>query len=186
MSPAFKTVKLKPARNPFRIPFEKQHTPLLVVSGILAIIAPLPGRGERIVALRFAGEKVLPATWVEGLAVRALIPSQVKLDPETRDYRMVRVERIAHAWTARLHLSADERLANFICEFAVRCGDTERVMLPTQQQMADITAQTSVNVNRVMAQLTRDGYFKRNGREVIFTDFEGLAQLGLFQREIYE
>ena len=36
----------------------------------------------------------------------------------------------------------------------------------TQQQIADITGQTSVNVNRVFADLERQGLIGREGREI--------------------
>ena len=51
----------------------------------------------------------------------------------------------------------------------------------TQQQIADITGQTSVNVNRVFADLERQGLIKRRGREVLFTDWNELRRIAGFQ-----
>ena len=51
----------------------------------------------------------------------------------------------------------------------------------TQQQIADITGQTSVNVNRVFADLERQGLIKRRGREVQFTDWNELRRVASFQ-----
>ena len=45
----------------------------------------------------------------------------------------------------------------------------------TQQQIADITGQTSVNVNRVLADMERQGLIRRKGREIEFTDWAKCA-----------
>ena len=51
----------------------------------------------------------------------------------------------------------------------------------TQQQIADITGQTSVNVNRVFADMERQGLIKRSGREIHFTDWAEMRRVGSFQ-----
>ena len=51
----------------------------------------------------------------------------------------------------------------------------------TQQQIADITGQTSVNVNRVFADLERQGLIKRRGREIMFSDWNELRRVASFQ-----
>ena len=51
----------------------------------------------------------------------------------------------------------------------------------TQQQIADITGQTSVNVNRVFADLERQGLIERKGREVHFKDWPEMRRLASFQ-----
>jgi len=51
----------------------------------------------------------------------------------------------------------------------------------TQQQIADITGQTSVNVNRVFADLERQGLIDRHGREIEFKDWAELRRVGSFQ-----
>jgi CRP-like cAMP-binding protein len=51
----------------------------------------------------------------------------------------------------------------------------------TQQQIADITGQTSVNVNRVFADLQRQGLIERKGREIEFRDWAEMRRLAGFQ-----
>jgi len=51
----------------------------------------------------------------------------------------------------------------------------------TQQQIADITGQTSVNVNRVFADLERQGLIYRRGREIQFKDWNELRRIAGFQ-----
>jgi CRP-like cAMP-binding protein len=50
----------------------------------------------------------------------------------------------------------------------------------TQQQIADITGQTSVNVNRVFADLERQGLIRREGRDILFEDWEELRRVASF------
>jgi DNA-binding transcriptional regulator LsrR (DeoR family) len=51
----------------------------------------------------------------------------------------------------------------------------------TQQQIADITGQTSVNVNRVLADMERQGLIKRKGREIEFADWDEMRRVASFQ-----
>ena len=51
----------------------------------------------------------------------------------------------------------------------------------TQQQIADITGQTSVNVNRVLADMERQGLIRRKGREIEFTDWAEMRRVASFQ-----
>ena len=56
---------------------------------------------------------------------------------------------------------------------------TSRMINPfTQQQIADITGQTSVNVNRVFADMERQGLIRRKGREIQFTDWAEMRRVG--------
>ena len=48
----------------------------------------------------------------------------------------------------------------------------------TQQQIADITGQTSVNVNRVFADLERQGLIRREGRQIHFNDWPEMQPRG--------
>jgi CRP-like cAMP-binding protein len=77
------------------------------------------------------------------------------------------------------------RVAHLLCETAERSGldpTPERMFNPfTQQQIADITGQTSVNVNRVFADLERQGLIRRDGREIIFSDWNEIRRVGSFQ-----
>ena len=58
----------------------------------------------------------------------------------------------------------------------------ERLSNPfTQQQIADITGQTSVNVNRVFADLERQGLIRRRGREIQVNDPAEFRRVASFQ-----
>jgi CRP-like cAMP-binding protein len=71
-----------------------------------------------------------------------------------------------------------------LCELAERSGiDPQDRRMPnpfTQQQIADITGQTSVNVNRVFADLERQGLIRREGREILFQDWEEMRRVASF------
>ena len=56
----------------------------------------------------------------------------------------------------------------------------------TQQQIADITGQTSVNVNRVLAYMERQGLIRRKGREIEFTDLSEMHRVACFQPSYLE
>jgi CRP-like cAMP-binding protein len=77
------------------------------------------------------------------------------------------------------------RVAHLLCETATRSGiDVAQNALInpfTQQQIADITGQTSVNVNRVFADLERQGLIERAGREIAFRDWRELRRIASFQ-----
>jgi CRP-like cAMP-binding protein len=72
-----------------------------------------------------------------------------------------------------------------LCETATRSGidvDKQPLLNPfTQQQIADITGQTSVNVNRVFADLERQGLIRREGREIYFQDWPEMRRVASFQ-----
>ena len=82
------------------------------------------------------------------------------------------------------------RVAHLLCETAVRSGmdDDQRKMANpfTQQQVADITGQTSVNVNRVFADLERQGLIERKGREILFQDWPEMRRVASFQPDYLE
>ena len=46
---------------------------------------------------------------------------------------------------------------------------------------ADITGQTSVNVNRVLADMERQGLIKRKGRDIEFIDWAEMRRVASFQ-----
>ena len=77
------------------------------------------------------------------------------------------------------------RVAHLLCETAERSGVDVRhepLVNPfTQQQVADITGQTSVNVNRVFADLERQGLIRREGRQIRFEDWNEMQRVASFQ-----
>jgi DNA-binding MarR family transcriptional regulator len=53
----------------------------------------------------------------------------------------------------------------------------------TQQQIAEITGQTSVNVNRVLADMERQGLIERKGREIVFRDWDEMRRVASFHAD---
>jgi hypothetical protein len=57
----------------------------------------------------------------------------------------------------------------------------------TQIQLADVTGQTSVNVNRVFSELEERGLIERHARETIrFPDWQALCRFADFRPEYLE
>lgn len=87
-----------------------------------------------------------------------------------------------------LHLgrgTARSRLANLLCELAVRMGsvDDPKLEFPlplTQEQFADATGLTSVHVNRTLKSLREEGIATFKSREVRITNWQKLADMGEF------
>ena len=189
------------SRRPFREPGVARDEVMLVRSGILAKFKS-DGSGRRqIVALRFPGEGILPHEGVADYGLQAIVRSEILIgkaedfdkivdeNPELARFFWKLVQRqnaISYEWlvnTGRRDSTA--RVAHLLCETAARMGIDVReqpMINPfTQQQIADITGQTSVNVNRVFADLERQGLIKRRGREIVFTDWNELRRVAGFQ-----
>jgi CRP-like cAMP-binding protein len=102
-------------------------------------------------------------------------------------WRLVqRNEAIGYEWLVNCgRRDSTARVAHLLCETAVR----SRINVPeeplqnpfTQQQIAEITGQTSVNVNRVLADLERQGLIERSGRRIQFTDWSEMRRVASFQ-----
>ena len=188
-------------RRPFREPGIARNEVMFVKSGILSKYKP-DGAGRRqIVALRFPGEGILPREGLAGYGIQAIVRSEVMVgkaedfDPIVENnpdlarffWRLVqRNEAIGYEWLVNCgRRDSIARVAHLLCETATRSGIDvahEAMTNPfTQQQIADITGQTSVNVNRVFADLERQGLIQRRGREIIFTDWNELRRVASFQ-----
>jgi len=188
-------------RRPFREPGVPRNEAMFVTSGILAKFKP-DGSGRRqIVALRFPGETILPREGNASYGVQAIVRSEVMvaraedfdpvIDANPRLHRFFcslvqRNESIGYEWLVNCgRRDSTARVAHLLCETAVRAGanvDDGAMVNPfTQQQIADITGQTSVNVNRVFADLERQGLIDRHGREIEFKDWAELRRVGSFQ-----
>jgi CRP-like cAMP-binding protein len=189
------------ARRPFREPGSPRDEVMFVRSGILAKFKP-DGAGRRqIVALRFPGEGILPREGVTSYGIQAIVRSEamigrasdfdpiVEANPELRRFfwRLIqRNEMIGYEWLVNCgRKDSTARVAHLLCETAARMHiDSSRMTNPfTQQQIADITGQTSVNVNRVFADMERQGLIRRSGREIQFTDWAEMRRVGSFQPE---
>ena len=195
-----KTVTVEP-RRPFRDPGVARDEVMFVRSGLLSKFKT-DGSGRRqIVALRFPGDGILPREGAAEYGVQAIVRSEVMVgkaddfdpiveaNPELARFFWKLIQRhnsIGYEWlvnTGRRDSTA--RVAHLLCETVERSGidaTKEGMTNPfTQQQIADITGQTSVNVNRVFADLERQGLIKRRGREILFTDWDELRRVGSFQ-----
>jgi len=195
-----KIVHVEP-RRPFREPGVARDEVMFVRSGILSKFKS-DGSGRRqIVALRFPGDGILPREGTADYGIQAIIRSEVMIgkaedfdplvenNPEMARFFWKLIQRhnsIGYEWlvnTGRRDSTA--RVAHLLCETAERMGvdvANEAMVNPfTQQQIADITGQTSVNVNRVFADLERQGLIKRRGREIQFADWNELRRVASFQ-----
>ena len=200
-----RTVQVDP-RRPFREPGVARNEVMFVRSGILSKYKP-DGSGRRqIVALRFPGEGILPREGAAGYGVQAIVRSEVMVgkaedfDPLVESHpelarffwRLVqRNEAIGYEWLVNCgRRDSTARVAHLLCETAARSGiDVEQQALVnpfTQQQIADITGQTSVNVNRVFADLERQGLIRREGREIFFQDWPEMRRVASFQPHYLE
>ena len=187
------------APRPFREPGAPRDEVMFVRSGILSKFKS-DGSGRRqIVALRFPGEGILPRDGPAQYGVQAIVRSEVLVGkakdfdpivdahPEMQRFfwRLVqRNEAIGYEWLVNCgRRDSTARVAHLLCETAVRMrGEQDHMLNPfTQQQIADITGQTSVNVNRVLADMERQGLIKRRGREIDFIDLAEIRRVASFQ-----
>ena len=186
-------------RRPFREPGSPRDEVMFVRSGILAKYKT-DGSGRRqIVALRFAGEGILPRDASAGYGIQAIVKSEVMVgkakdfDPIVNAHpqlqrffiRLIqRNETIGYEWLVNCgRRDSTARVAHLLCETAARMNAADdRLANPfTQQQIADITGQTSVNVNRVLADMERQGLIRRKGRDIEFVDWPEMRRVGSFQ-----
>ena len=194
-----KVVQVDP-RRPFREPGVPRDEVMFVRFGILAKYIT-DGSGHRqIVALRFPGEGVLPREGAANYGIQAIVRSEVMVGraadfnkivdkhPELQRFFWALIQRneaIGYEWLVNCgRRDSVARVAHLLCETAVRSGvdvEKQKMVNPfTQQQIADITGQTSVNVNRVFADLERQGLIQRTGREISFPDWRELRQVASF------
>jgi CRP-like cAMP-binding protein len=95
-----------------------------------------------------------------------------------------RNEAIGYEWLVNCgRRDSTARVAHLLCETAERMHVANAHMVNpfTQQQIADITGQTSVNVNRVLADMERQGLIKRKGRDIEFVDWSEMRRVASFQ-----
>ena len=201
----YKRVKVDP-RRPFREPGAPSDEVMFVRSGILCKYKTDSSGRRQIVALRFAGEAVLPREGPAAYGIQGIVRSEV-LVARAEDFDRIvkahphlcrclwsltqRNEAIGYEWLVNCgRRDTTARVAHLLCETAARtgvAGENGRMTNPfTQQQIADITGQTSVNVNRVFADLQRQGLIERRGREIRFRDWAEMRRLGSFQPSYLE
>jgi CRP-like cAMP-binding protein len=174
---------------------------MFVRSGILSKFKTDSSGRRQIVALRFPGEGILPRSGPAEYGIQAIVRSEVMVGkasdfdpivdahPELHRFfwRLIqRNEAIGYEWLVNCgRRDSTARVAHLLCETAVRMHSDDSHMLNpfTQQQIADITGQTSVNVNRVLADMERLGLIRRKGREIEFTDWSEIRRVASFQPE---
>jgi CRP-like cAMP-binding protein len=195
-----KVVQVDP-RRPFRDSGIPRDEVMFVQSGIISKFKVDSSGRRQIVALRFPGEGILPREGTASYGIQAIVPSEV-LVGSAEDFNEIvdqqpemhkffwhltqRNEAIGYEWLVNCgRRDSTARVAHLLCETAVR----SRTKVPdeplhnpfTQQQIAEITGQTSVNVNRVMADLERQGLIERTGREILFKDWSEMRRVASFQ-----
>ena len=195
-----KNVQVDP-RRPFREPGVQRDEVMFIRSGLLSKYKTDPSGRRQIVALRFPGEGLLPREGSAGYGLQAIVRSEVMVGngddftaivarhPEMQRFfwRLIqRNESIGYEWLVNCgRRDSTARVAHLLCETAVRSGtDVPKEPLHnpfTQQQIADITGQTSVNVNRVFADLERQGLIERRGRDIMFKDWSEMRRVASFQ-----
>ena len=198
-----KIVQVEPRRL-----FREQGAPrdevLFVRSGILAKYKTDSSGRRQIVALRFAGEGILPSHGPAEYGIQAIVRSEVMVGkaedfepivdshPELQRFFLRLIQRnelIGYEWLVNCgRRDSVARVAHLLCETAARMHiDASRMVNPfTQQQIADITGQTSVNVNRVLADMERQGLIRRKGREIEFSDWAEMRRVASFQPSYLE
>jgi CRP-like cAMP-binding protein len=198
-----RVVQVEP-RRPFREQGVKRDEVMFVRSGILSKFKTDASGRRQIVALRFPGEGILPRDGVADYGIQPIVRSEVMVGhaddfdpivlahPELQRFfwRLIqRNEAIGYEWLVNCgRRDSTARVAHLLCETAVRMHvDSSRMVNPfTQQQIADITGQTSVNVNRVFADMERQGLITRRGREIQFSDWAEMRRVGSFQPNYLE
>ncbi|HUE78608.1 MAG TPA: Crp/Fnr family transcriptional regulator [Sphingomicrobium sp.] len=200
-----KVVQVDP-RRPFREPGVARNEVMFVRSGILCKYKTNGSGRRQIVALRFAGEAILPGRGPAAYGIQGIVRSEVQVGRSDDFDRIVeanpklsrflwclvqRNEQIGYEWLVNCgRRDTTARVAHLLCETAARTGvdrDQRRMINPfTQQQIADMTGQTSVNVNRILADLQRQGLIDRQGREIHFRDWAEMRRLGSFQPSYLE
>lgn len=187
-------------RRPFRDPGVNRNEVFFVESGILAKYKT-DGAGRRqILALRFAGDGILPRDAKTDYGIQAIVRSRVLIGrqadfdpivdahPELARFFWKQSQRhaaIGYEWLLNCgRRDSTARVVHLLCELAERSGvdpEERRLLNPfTQQQIADITGQTSVNVNRVFADLERQGLIRREGRDILLEDWDELRRVASF------
>jgi CRP-like cAMP-binding protein len=188
-------------KRPFREIGSPRDEVMFVRSGLLAKFKTDGASRRQIVALRFPGEGILPREGHAEYGIQAIVRSEVLIGaaadfdpivdahPEMQRFfwRLIqRNEAIGYEWLVNCgRRDSTARVAHLLCETAVRMhAENSQMQIPfTQQQIADITGQTSVNVNRVLADLERQGLIRRKGRDVEFPDWREFRRVACFEPE---
>ena len=192
-------VQVEP-RRPFREAGVARDEVIFIRSGILSKFKTDPSGRRQIVALRFTGDGIMPRDGLTDYGIQAIGRSEIQIG-RADDFNAIldanpamarffwrliqRHEAIGYEWLVNCgRRDSVARVAHLLCETAARIGTapaSNRLTNPfTQQHIADITGQTSVNVNRVFADLERQGLIERDGREILFRDWPEMRRVASF------
>lgn len=195
-------LKVAPAR-PLRQPGEAADQAFFVRCGVISKFKMGSGGRRQIVALRFAGEGILPRDRPADYGLQAIVPSEVlAFQRDTFSKALVELPELAllclqqtqrHSAIGQEWLvscgsrDSTRRVAHLLCEVAARCGsadDDKGFPNPfTQVQIAEITGQTSVNVNRVFADFERSGLMQRQGNHIYISDWNEFRRFAGFNAQ---
>src|SRR3954464_57599 len=193
-----RVVQVEP-RRPFREQGVMRDEVMFVRAGILSKFKADASGRRQIVALRFPGEGILPRPGIADYGIQAIVRSElmvgkssdfdpiVDANPELQRFfwrLLQRNEAIGYEWLVNCgRRDSTARVPHLLCETAARmhAADDHMVNPFTQQQIADITGQTSVNVNRVLAEMERQGLIKRKGRDIEVPDWDEMRRVASFQ-----
>ena len=185
-------------RRAFRPEGHSANEFVVVLSGMLAKFRTDRAGSRQIIGVSLPHDVILPHNGIRLYGLQALVKSRLILVPkqsldravrhsdDLRQYlwrAILRDEAINHERILNLaRRDAASRVAHLFCEFRERGGLAEpNAGLPlTQQQIASITGQTPINVNRIMRDFQRAGYLTRERSRVSILDWSGLEQVASF------
>ena len=183
-------------RRSWASPNDRDRHSVIVCSGLLALYRERASGHRRLVALRYPGEIVAPHE--HGLGVSAMSPSEIVATSHESflatiqdnsdlqlefDRSVKRSQVIAYEWLMRDALDTASRVAHFLCEHSAKLGlqDDEEVPVDfTQSQLGEITAQTAVNINRVLGSFAKQGLLTPTGQRTFRPNWSELRRLGRF------
>lgn len=183
------------------LPINDDPAPRLFVvdEGVVQQFAEV-GRNRQALAVHYPNDGI--SHWFPGLRLKGLRPSKLRIADieEVRDLaaRNAKVATFlrhgvqsqferATQWQHKLSQPADERLAHFLCEQAIRIGGDQPAQsfrLQTQAEMADAIAVTGIHVNRVLRAFEEAGYISREASWLTILDWDELKRLGGFREDV--
>jgi CRP-like cAMP-binding protein len=192
-------MELKPRRG-FGAPhLDAKHAAFVKVGLIAKYKTDASGR-RQIVSLIFPGDAIIPNPAAAGCGFEAIVPSEIiAISKDDFDKALFDVPGLALVCLRSLQRDAAiseewllncgsrdtrTRVAHLLCELAVRigAGDGQKTFINpfTQSHLAEMTGQTSVNVNRVLSDFERAGLLTREGRKFEITDWDEFARVANF------
>lgn len=191
-----RAIELKSRRG-----FERLHLDAndaaYVRTGLLAKYKTSPSGRRQIVSLRFPGDAIIPNLAPDGYGFGAIVPTEIiAISKEVFEKALLDVPELALVCVRELRRESAileewllncgsrdtrTRVAHLLCELSVRigAGNWQGTFINpfTQSHLAEMTGQTSVNVNRVLSELERAGLLAREGRHFTIRDWDEFARV---------